>query len=594
MRIFCPPPRLTVSEWADANRRLSREASAESGRWRTARAPYQKGIMDAFSDPAVEKIVFKKCAQVGATEILNNVVGFFVEQDPAPILTVLPTLALGESWSKDRLAPMLRDTPCLNGKVKDRRSRDADNRVLHKVFRGGHLTISGANSPSSLAARPIRILLLDEVDRYPPSAGQEGDPVDLAIKRTSAFWNRKIGIFSTPTVEGGSRIEAAYEESDRREYFIPCPHCKKYQTLKWGQVTWPKDEHDEHEPDKAVYACEHCGCVITDADKPGMLKQGEWRPQGEFSGVAGFHINELYSPWSTFPKVARQFLEARRRGPEALRVFFNTALGETFQETAEAVSDSPLHARREEFGPKVPAGAGILTAGVDVQADRLEVEIVAWGKGEENWSMDYHILYGDTALPDVWESLDMVLGKLWEHESGAFLRILCTLIDSGFRTKEVYSYTALRQRRNIFPSKGVGTPGAPLVSSPSAVGKGRVRLFTVGVDTAKGTLFSYLQIEKPGPGYCHFPIERTPEYFKQLTGERKVKKFYRGHVTGHEWRKTRERNEALDCRVLAMAALAPWSRILEATVRKLNAAAPPNNKGSGIKTLSQGIDHLRK
>ena len=376
------PPKLTISQWADLYRYLSPEASAEPGKYLTSRAEYQRGIMDAFSAPEVERIVVMSSAQVGKTEILNNIVGYFIDQDPSTILNLQPTLEMAQTWSKDRLAPMVRDNECLAKKVRSSKSKDSDNTILHKLFPGGHITMVGANSPAGLASRPIRIVLCDEVDRYPLSAGAEGDPVNLAIKRTTTYWNKKIGLFSTPTIKGISRIEKAFLESDQRYYFVPCPHCGVYQRLRWGQVKYSKDNVKE-----AFYECEHCGGHLSDSDRYRAIAKGYWEAQTEFKGVAGFHLNELYSPWRKISDIVKDFLEAKDK-PDTLKTWVNTSLGETWEEAGEALDPDSLEARTEDY-KKIPKGGVVLTAGVDTQDDRLEVEITAWGKGEESWLVDY-------------------------------------------------------------------------------------------------------------------------------------------------------------------------------------------------------------
>lgn len=505
--------------------------------------------MDAVNDPAIHTVVVMKAAQIGWTEILNNVLGYFIDQDPAPVLMVQPTLEMAQAWSKDRFAPMVRDTPALTDKVADSKARDSGNTILHKTFPGGHVTMAGANSPSGLASRPIRIVLADEVDRYPPSAGAEGDPVSLARKRSATFWNRKFLMGSTPTVKGISRIEAAFEGSDQQRFWVPCPHCGEAQTLKWAQIKWP-----EGEPAKAYYVCEHCGCEITDPDKPGMLEAGEWIAGAESNGVAGFHINELYSPWSSFGEIAQAFVEAKPF-PETLKTWINTALGETWEEEGDQVDDDSLLARREDYGPEIPEGALILTAGVDVQQDRLEIGIDAWGPAEECWAMDYRVLWGDPTQPQVWRELDGVLQSDWPHELGHQLQISATCIDSGYLTDMVYAFTGPRQGRRIFATKGMDGSGRQ-IAKPSKVktknGK-TIRLFLIGADEAKRIL-SYRLRAKPGPGYCHFPRTFDEEYFAQLTAEKRTTKYIRGHPID-VWKKTRPRNEALDIRVLNMAAL---------------------------------------
>ena len=545
-----PPPRLSVSQWADSHRKLSPEASAEPGQWITSRAEYQRGILDAFNDPQIDTVVVMTSAQVGKTEILNNVVGFYIAQDPSPILVVQPTLDMAQTWSKDRLAPMLRDTPTLQGLVKDARARDSGNTTLHKLFPGGHITACGANSPSSLASRPIRIVLCDEVDRYPVSAGSEGDPVFLARKRSATFWNRKIAMFSTPTNKGNSRIETAFEESDKRSFYVSCSHCGHEQTLKWANVRW-----DEGKPESAHYICEDCGTVWDDADRIRAIRAGKWIAEEPGKRVAGFRLSGLYSPWTPLESAVRDFLEAKKQ-PATLRVFVNTFLGEVWEEQGESVDDYQVAERREEFGETIDRTILVLTAGVDVQDDRLEVEIVGWAKDDESWSLDYRTLYGDPSSPAVWQDLDNILSQQFEREDGKILTIRSACIDSGgHHTNSVYTYVRPREGKRTFAIKGIGGEGKPIVGRPSTNNIGKIRLFPVGVDTAKELLFSRLRITEPGPGYCHFPLSRNDEYFRQLTAEKQVTRYHKGFAR-REFVKTRPRNEALDVRVYAMAALA--------------------------------------
>lgn len=545
-----PPPNLSISEWADSFRKLSPEASAEPGQWKTSRAEYQRGIMDAFSDPGIDEVVVMTCAQVGKTEILNNVCGYFIAQDASPILVVQPTLDMAQTWSKDRLSTMIRDSSDLQGLVRDPRARDSGNTTLHKIFPGGHITACGANSPSSLASRPIRVVLCDEVDRYPVSAGSEGDPVSLAKKRSATFWNRKIGMFSTPTNKGASRIETAWEESDKRTFHVSCPHCDFRSTLKWAQVRWEEDK-----PETAAYLCEECGAFWSDADRIRAIRGGEWVAEQPGRRVAGFRLSGLYSPWTPLESAVREFLEAKKQ-PATLRVFVNTFLGETWEEQGDAVDDYQVSSRKESFGETLDRGILLLTAGVDVQDDRLEVEIVGWGKDEESWSLDYRTVYGDPSSPAVWQDLDNILGQQFEREDGKFLIVRSACIDSGgHHTNSVYQYVRPREGKRIFAIKGVGGEGKPIVGRPSTNNIGKIRLFPVGVDTAKQLLYSRLKITEAGPGYCHFPESRNDEYFRQLTAEKVVTRYHKGFAR-REFVKTRPRNEALDVRVYAMAAFA--------------------------------------
>lgn len=558
-----PPPKLSISEWADEYRQLSSESSAEAGRWSTSRAEYQRGMMDAVSDKSIETVVLMTAAQIGKTELINNVVGFHISQDPAPMLVVQPTLEMAQTWSKDRLAPAIRDTPALSAKIKDPRSRDSGNTTLHKVFPGGHVTACGANSPSSLASRPCRVILCDEVDRYPLSAGTEGDPIALAKKRATTFWNKKIILVSTPTEKGASRIEAAYEESDQRRYYVPCADCGEEQELKWANVRW-----QDGDPKTAEYICEHCGTCWGDAKRFQAIRYGRWEATAEGDGkTAGFHISALYSPWTALEDIVRDFL-ASKSDPMRLKAWVNTTLGETFEEDGERIDEFSLFDRKEDFGETLPAGAVVLVAGVDVQDDRLACEIVAYGKGEESWSIYYEEIYGDPSGPQLWQDLDFILSQTFTHPEKGDMIIRSTCIDSGGHyTQQVYNYVKLRAGRRIFAIKGIGGEGKPIIGRPSKNNIGKINLFPVGTDTAKELLFARLKIDEPGPGYCHFPLDREEEYFRMLTAEKKVLRYFKGRPK-REWVKTRQRNEALDCRVYAMAALQVMGINIEAVAKQ--------------------------
>lgn len=560
-----PPPELTVSEWADEYRVLSAEASAEPGRWYTSRAPYLRGILDAFSDPEVDSVTVMSSAQIGKTEILNNVVGFYVHQDPAPILVLQPTVQMGEAWSKDRLAPMLRDSPVLRDRFAPVKSRDSGNTILHKRFVGGHITIAGANSAASLASRPIRVVLSDEVDRFPASAGSEGDPVALAEKRTATFWNRKRGRFSTPTNKGASRIEESFHEGDQRRFHVPCPECDHSQTLKWSNVRW-----ENRDASTACYVCESCGSMIGEEEKLSMLLEADRRQQEGEEGIgwvaaepdrkaASFHLNALYSPWTTWAELVAEFLDAKGN-PERLRVFVNTVLGETWEEEGERLEADTLLARRETFAAEAPDGVGVLTAAIDTQGDRLEFMVIGWGAGEESWLLHWEQLWGDPGQKAVWNDAAERINQRWTHESGVQLSISACLVDSGgHHTEAVYRFVRPLQRRRVHAIKGVGGEGRPLVGRPSKANKWGVRLLPVGVDTAKDAIFSRLRIEppddgEPRPGYLHLPDWADPELVAQITSEKVTTKYHLGRPR-RTYTKTRARNEALDLLVYNYAAL---------------------------------------
>jgi phage terminase large subunit GpA-like protein len=546
---WLPPKNLKISDWADSYRRLSPEASAESGIWRTDRAPYQREIMDSFNDPDIQRIVFMKSAQVGATEVLLNVIGYYIDQDPAPMLIMQPTLQMAQTFSKDRLSTMIRDTDKIRNSVADPRSRDSGNTVLSKKFAGGNLNIVGSNSASGLASRPIRIVLADEVDRYEASAGSEGDPISLATKRTTTFWNKKIYMCSTPTIKGLSRIETAFEESDKRYYHVPCPECNVKQVLKWKNVVWEEDK-----PETANYACGECGAVIDESKKQWMLKHGEWIASAPKSDTAGFHISELYSVWSTWADMAKSFLEAKKN-PEMLKTWINTALGESWEEQGEAVEYDTLLARRLNYDySTIPEDVLVLTAGVDTQKDRLELQLVGWGKNYEAWVCDYKIFWGDPNAMNVWNDLDAYLKKRFKTESERSIPISCCTIDSGgHHTNMVYQFTKPRQARRIFAVKGLSVAGKPIANRPSYVGKNKAALYGIGTDSAKEAIFARLSTE-PDTTTLHFCSDLDEEYFKQLTAEKRITKFVRGRKT-LAWKQVRPRNEALDTLVYNFAAI---------------------------------------
>ncbi len=550
MKVLKPTPRLSASEWADANRYLTSSSSAEPGKWQTSRAEFQREMMDAGTDPSVREVVCMSASQLGKTESLLSVIAYHIDIDPCPMLILQPTLEMAQSFSKDRIANgLLSSTPVLADKVMSPRSRDSGNTVLHKTFSGGHLTVTGANSPAGLSSRPIRVVLADEVDRYPPSAGTEGDPLQLAKRRTATFWNRKVMQVSTPTIKGASKIEDAYEGSDRRQYWVPCDHCGEHQLLTWGQVQWP-----EGQPEKAAYVCEHCGAAWTEANRLSAISNGEWRAREPFRGIAGFWINGLYSPWITLPEAAREFLTVKGQ-PGQLRTWINTYLAESWDEAqGEAVDDFVLMERAEPI-ERVPESVGALTAGIDVQDDRVEVTVVGWAANgsDEAWVVDHAVIYGDPSTTQLWSDLDQVLFGEFETESGGDpMKLSAAAIDTGgHHTNATYLYAARKAR--VFAVKGVGGEGRTMISRPTRNNHQKVPLFGIGVHALKEQVYSRLKIEEPGPGYLHFSDRLEPEWYAQLTAERIVTKYHKGFPR-REFVKSRARNEALDCMAYAIAA----------------------------------------
>ncbi|AWK52220.1 terminase [Clostridium beijerinckii] len=549
--ILAPPPLLTVSKWADSYRKLSAESSAEPGQWRTSRAEYQREIMDSLSNKETEIIVVMSSAQVGKTELINNIIGYFIDYDPSPIMLLMPTLDLAQSYSKKRLAPMIRDTPVLRGKVKDAKSRDSDNTLLEKGFPGGYIALTGANSPTGLSSRPIRILLADEVDRFPKSAGIEGDPLSLAEKRTKTFWNKKKFWVSTPTEKGISRIEKEFDDSSKEEWCLPCPVCGRLQPLKWSQIHFEDITHE----------CKVCGDRCNEFEwKAGS---GKWIAKyPERIKKRGFHLNALASPWERWENIIEEFKLAKKNGPETLKTWVNTTLGEVWEaDEGEGADNDDLVSRREFYINDVPRKVILLTAGVDVQDDRLEVEVVGWGVGKESWGIQYKVFYGDLGQKIIWQQLDEYLLKTFWFEEGDGLVLSCVCIDSGGHyTTEVYKFCKEREHRRVFAIKGVGGYGKPFISKPTRNNRERAALFSLGVDNGKETILSRLKIKEDGPGYCHFPKEADrgydENYFNGLTSEKRVLRYKKGVAT-FEWVKKSSsiRNEPMDLRNYANAAV---------------------------------------
>ena len=546
--VWKSPPELSIDQWSDNYRKLSSESSAEAGQWRTDRVPFQREIMQVITDPKVEEVVFMKSAQVGATEMLLNTIAYYIDQEPSSILCIQPSLSMAQAFSKDRLAPMLRDTPKLKGKVKDARSRDSENTTLHKKFPSGHITIVGANSPSGLASRPVRICLFDEVDRYPISAGSEGDPILLGRKRTTTFWNRKIIMTSTPTIKGLSRIEKAYDESDKRVFQVPCPECKELQELKWQQIVW-----HENKPETACLSCKHCGSVIEESKKQWMLQNGKWKATEPNGKKVGFHISELYSPFRTWVELVEDFLEAKK-SPELLQTFINTSLGETWEEQGEEIEAEGLMEKCENYNHEsIPKDVLVLSAGIDTQNDRVEITVIGYGENMEAWVVEHRIIWGNPATKEIWMELDEYLKLSFDRKDGARLPISIACIDSGGSfTDQVYAFTRGRNNRRIFAVKGASQSNKPIASRPTFVGRRRTALYSVGTDTAKE--FIHARLKDEATDLIHFPNTVDEEYFKQLTAERRVSKFVRGKKS-LVWKQTRQRNEALDCFVYSLAGI---------------------------------------
>ena len=563
-----PPAKLTLSQWADEYAVLSAESSAEAGRWKTL--PYQRGIMDAFTDPRVETVVWMKSARVGATKIFNHLVGYHMHQDPCPVMFVQPTVEDAEGHSKSEIAPMLRDTPCLRGLVGDSKQKDGGNTILEKSFPGGVLGLVGANSARGFRRVSRRVVLFDEVDGYPATTN-EGDQIKLGIRRSEYYWNRKIGIASTPTAKGFSRVERWFLRTDQRRYFVPCPECQAMQVLRWGQMKWEPDH-----PETAAYECENCKTLIPHSKKRWMVERGEWRATAtaDSPGLVGFHLWAAYSysPNASWEQLVREFLEVKS-DRDQLRTFVNTVLGETFEEDyASSQTPEVLLERMEDYEPGTcPDGVLMLTCGVDVQGgggtvgERLAVSVWGWGRGEEAWLIWHQEIFGDPTRPEVWSQLDSVLEAGWPRAGGGDLKISQMAVDTGggYATNETYAYARERRSNGVVAIKGSSTRGSPAVSRGRPIDfnwrgkllKRGVMLYLLGTDGIKTTLFGRLRSAPPGPGTIHFGQAADLSFFQQLTAEKMQMRSIRGFPI-REWvKKPSERNEATDTFVYAYAAL---------------------------------------
>lgn len=562
---------MTVSEWSDAKRYLSVETASEPGRYVTARAEYQRGMMDAVNELGIQEVTFMTAARMGKTTVIENILGYYIDYDPSAILLIDPTTLKARAWSKLNLGPMIRDTPCLRDKVAEAKTRDSKHEILFKTFPGGHIVIGGANSPSSLSSYSMRIVLFDETDEYPPSAGLEGDPIDLGKQRAANFLNRLYIYTSTPTVRGLSRIELSWKESDQRFCYLPCPKCGEYQILVFG----PHSQFSQHAKgflkfDRANiswvhYDCGNCHAQIGERDKMKMIRHCEWRAHNPIvKHHAGFHINRLYSPWTTWKEIATEFMKAEKRR-EKLRVVINKVFGETFSEKEAYEFDPASFLGRRESYEKIPKGVIFLTAGVDLQDNRLEVTVKGWGRGDESWHIDRRIIRGSPAYKATWDMLDAYLYGEREHENGFKAKygqlggILAVGIDTGgHHTKEAYEYVKRRMKQRFFGIKGMGGFGKTFIKQ-STNRKVKSPLFLVGVDAGKQLIYDRLLIErspdgKPTPGYMHFNMQCEKDYFDQLTSERPEIKRVRGNPTKVWTLPEGMANEVLDCEVYNLAA----------------------------------------
>lgn len=577
-----PLPKTSVSNWADNHRMLSSGISAEPGKWKTSRAPYQKDIMNAFTEPGIHRVVVKSSSQIGKSDMMNNVIGRFAHLDPCAIMMIQPTIDMAQDYSKTRIAPMIRDTKVLNNLFYDVKSRDANNTILSKVFPGGRLIMCGANSPAGLASRPIRILLADEVDRFPDSAGTEGDPVDLAAKRMTTFWNSCMGLFSTPTNEGSSRIDEEYLAGTQEEWQHKCPNCGEYHLLRHIDMTVDYKEIKTPSGKKTVivndvkWRCPHCGFSFSEKEmKQTPQKYISRNADALKNGIRSFFVNGFTSPWMTWSKIMREWLEAKG-DPGREKVIMNTVFGESYKQKGAFEDEQIFLRRRESYGAELPNGVLLLTAAIDTQDNRLEYEVVGWGKEEECWGIRKGIVLGAPNQDRTWKEIDNILDKTYHFADGKGLKVVRTFIDSGGHyTSDVYNYCQKNFHKQRFAIKGRGGPGIPLIYKIAKANNAKAPLILLGVDDGKQQIMDRLSIDSPGPLYFHFPQDEGIKelsnrgyddlYFKGIISEHK-KVYKRNGVLREVWETTKNvRNEPLDLRnynLACMKSLKPdWGKL---------------------------------
>ena len=561
LEMFRPPRLQTVSEWADENRILVSESSSRTGPWRTDAAPYQKEIMDAFTQPGIWKIVVKASSQTGKTEQALNMMGRAMALEPGPMLFVQPTDALAEDFSKRRIAPMIEACKILKKLVYAAKGRDSNNTITMKTFPGGSIALTGANSPSELASRPIRYLFMDEVDRFPASAGTEGRPTELAERRTETFrHNRKVVITSSPGIKGKSEVEKQFLEGTQEEFHTQCPHCGVWSFIRFDNIIFEKQKLEEQQSWQVWnvrWKCPHCGGESREHDTKRCA--GKWiarNPEAVKNGVRSFWLNAFMSPWSDWKDICLKFLQAKD-DPEALKVFKNTILAELWEVQDNSGDPERLYARREHYDAEVPEGVLVMTMGIDTQDNRLEYEVVGWNRYEESWGIERGIIPGRADTPEVWAEVDALLDKEWKMKNGMRMRILASFIDAGGHfTEDIHRECARRANRRIWPINGsVKAEQYVTPMKKSKYGNATAK-FIINPDIGKEAILYASGIEEIGPRYMHFPVEYERgydmEYFRGLISERQVFR-RRGGQDVITWEKTRERNEPLDMRNYARA-----------------------------------------
>ena len=583
-----PPDDLTVTEWAEQNRRLSAESSAEPGPWRTERTPYLREPMNAWTDPKIRHIVMVAASQVGKSEFLNNCIGYVIDQDPGSILFVHPTTIDAKEYSKLRIKPMIRDCPTLRKKVSDPKSRDSGNTILQKTYPGGILTMCGSTEAHALASKPIRYVLGDERDRWALSAGNEGDPWDLAMARQTTFYNAKSGEVSTPTVKNASAIEAAYATGTMERWKSRCPHCGEYHEIQWADIRF---EHDEiivagkktYKVRSVCYACPGCGCISTEAEmKRAPARWEADNPAAYEQGTRSFWLNAFVSQWASWESIILKYLNAIG-STRKMQVVYNTCFGELWEDRGDLEDEDSLMARREEYPAELPEGVLVLTAGVDTQDDRMEYEIVGHGHFGETWGIEKGIVMGRPDDDAVWAQLDeLVFDRVLRFENGVGLKMSMSFVDEGGHfTQEVRMQCRARLGKKVFCIKGMPGSDKPYTAPPKKqkiiikqTAVGTCWQYQIGVDSGKEVIMDNLRVQTPGAKYCHFPKrdDYGSGYFTGLLSE--VKVYDPNKKQPWQWKKIpgHERNEALVCRNYALAAFKALPKNLDEIDRRLKEA----------------------
>jgi phage terminase large subunit GpA-like protein len=600
-----PPDDLTVTQWAEAKRRLSAESAAEPGPWRTERTPYLREPMDAFTDPKVRHIVMVAASQVGKSEFLNNCIGYIIDEDPGSILFIHPTTIDAQEYSKLRIAPMLRDSPALRQKIAAPKSRDSHNTILQKAYPGGILTMCGSTEAHALASKPIRYVFGDERDRWATSAGNEGDPWDLAMARQTTFYNAKAVEVSTTTIKNASAIEAAYYTGTMERWNSKCPHCGEYHEIRWSDIRFEYDEiivsHKKtYKVKKVYYTCPGCGCISTEAEmKRAPAKWIAENPEAYGQGTRSFWLNAFVSQWASWESIVLKYLNALG-STKKMQVVFNTCFGEPWEDRGDIEDEDSLLARREDYGKdkngepvELPPGVLVLTAGVDTQDDRMEYEIVGHGFFGETWGIEKGIVMGRPDDDTTWNKLDeVVFDRVMRFENGVGLRVSMSFVDEGGHfTQSVRAQCNARISKKVFCIKGMPGQDKPYISPPkkqkifvNQIAVGTCWQYQLGVDSGKEIIMDNLRVQTPGQKYCHFPKrdDYGSAYFAGLLSETKV--YDPNKKQPWSWKKIpgHERNEPLDCRNYALAAFKALPKNLDEIDRQIKAAsgvrvpAPPS------------------